>query len=117
MRNRFQCHTESVHSEPQHIAVLGLGYVGCVTAACLADRSTVYPGTCEDIVLAALNQSPLGSMNGTPLVSVVSNPEFLREGTAIRDFMEPSLLVVGGADPGAVARVAAIYSPLPVEPA
>jgi GDP-mannose 6-dehydrogenase len=74
----------------------------------VAVRSTVYPGTCEDVVLRA--------MGGSPLVSVVSNPEFLREGAAIKDFMEPSLLVVGGSDPAAVQRVAALYARLPVEP-
>src|ERR1700738_135803 len=53
---------------------------------------------------------------GAPLLAtVVSNPEFLREGAAVRDFMEPSLLVVGGASPEAVERVAAIYSALPVK--
>ena len=35
-------------------------------------------------------------------VSVVSHPEFLREGSAVRDFFEPSLLVVGGNDAAAV---------------
>ena len=74
----------------------------------VAVRSTVYPGTCEEIVLPA--------MGGSPLVSVVSNPEFLREGAAVSDFMEPSLLVVGGSSPEAVQQVAAIYSGLPVEP-
>jgi len=47
---------------------------------------------------------------------VVSNPEFLREGAAVKDFMEPSLLVVGGNDSSAVEQVAAIYANLPVEP-
>ena len=74
----------------------------------VAIRSTVYPGTCEDIVLRA--------MDGSPLVAVVANPEFLREGSAVRDFMEPSLLVVGGSSPEAVERVASIYRGLPVEP-
>jgi GDP-mannose 6-dehydrogenase len=74
----------------------------------VAVRSTVYPGTCEDVVLP--------QMGGSPLVSVVSNPEFLREGAAVRDFMEPSLLVIGGASPAAVQQVASIYSCLPVEP-
>jgi GDP-mannose 6-dehydrogenase len=48
--------------------------------------------------------------------SIVSNPEFLREGGAVRDFMEPSLVVVGGADRGAVERVAGLYASLGVEP-
>jgi GDP-mannose 6-dehydrogenase len=74
----------------------------------VAVRSTVYPGTCEEVVLPA--------MGGSPLVAVVSNPEFLREGAAVRDFMEPALLVVGGSNPEAVARVAAIYGSLPVTP-
>jgi GDP-mannose 6-dehydrogenase len=73
-----------------------------------AVRSTVYPGTCEEVVLAA--------MGGSPMVSVVSNPEFLREGAAVKDFMEPSLLVVGGSDEAAVKRVASLYSSLAVEP-
>ncbi len=74
----------------------------------VAVRSTVYPGTCEEVVLPA--------MNGSPLVAVVSNPEFLREGAAVRDFMQPSLLVVGGTDPAAVERVASLYRALPVKP-
>lgn len=40
-------------------------------------------------------------------VIVVSNPEFLREGTAVKDFLEPSLLVVGGEDSSAVEQGAA----------
>jgi GDP-mannose 6-dehydrogenase len=70
-------------------------------------RSTVFPGTCEEIVMKALGE------NGCH--SVVSNPEFLREGTAVRDFMEPSLLVVGGPDPDAVRTVADLYLDLPVK--
>jgi GDP-mannose 6-dehydrogenase len=73
----------------------------------VAVRSTVYPGTCEEVVLAPLARY---------LVAVVSNPEFLREGTAVKDFQEPSLLVVGGSDAEAVRRVAGIYASLPVEP-
>jgi len=71
----------------------------------VALRSTVFPGTCEEIVIPPFH--------GNPLVKFVSNPEFLREGTAIKDFLEPSLIVVGGSDPEAVDRVAALYSDLP----
>lgn len=45
-------------------------------------------------------------------VAVVSNPEFLREGQAINDFLKPERIVLGGNDDAAVARVAAIYAPL-----
>lgn len=74
----------------------------------VAVRSTVFPGTCEEVV-----QGPLSDF---PEVSVVSNPEFLREGTAMRDFIEPALVVVGGANPAAVKEVADLYAPLSLDP-
>jgi len=69
-------------------------------------RSTVFPGTVE--TLAAL-------LPESPLVSIVCNPEFLREGAAMKDFMEPSLVVIGGADQDAVETVASLYEPLGAE--
>ena len=42
-------------------------------------------------------------------VAYVSNPEFLREGTAIRDFLEPDRVVVGADDPDVGERIAALY--------
>jgi GDP-mannose 6-dehydrogenase len=75
----------------------------------VAIRSTVFPGTCEE-----LTETILG---GHPGVRVVCNPEFLREGCAVVDFMQPSLIVVGGADADAVHSVARLYSALKVEPA
>jgi len=43
-------------------------------------------------------------------VSVVSNPEFLRQGTALQDFLHPNRIVVGGDNAEAVAAVASLYS-------
>lgn len=71
-------------------------------------RSTVFPGTCDDFV------APL--LAGLPNVRIVANPEFLREGTAVREFMVPSLLVVGSHDRAAAEDVAALYAGLPAEP-
>lgn len=71
----------------------------------IAIRSTVFPGTCEEVVIPQLRHG----------AEVVSNPEFLREGVAVRDFMEPSLVVVGGINRAAVERVADIYEPLGVK--
>jgi GDP-mannose 6-dehydrogenase len=69
----------------------------------VAIRSTVFPGTCEDVVRPAFEKRA---------VTVVSHPEFLREGAAVSDFFEPSLLVIGGSDRAAVERVADLYQPL-----
>jgi UDPglucose 6-dehydrogenase len=46
--------------------------------------------------------------------AVVSNPEFLREGSAIEDFLQPDRLVVGSRDPRAIDVMLDIYSPLRV---
>jgi GDP-mannose 6-dehydrogenase len=87
-----------------------------VAAACasrskplvLAIRSTVFPGTCEQVVLPAVS--------GIDAIRVVANPEFLREGVAVKDFLEPALVVVGGSDQNAVERVASLYASLNVKP-
>ena len=70
----------------------------------IAIRSTVFPGTCDEVVAPLFSEYPQ--------VDVVSNPEFLREGTAVRDFTEPALIVVGGSNPAAIQRVADLYAPL-----
>jgi GDP-mannose 6-dehydrogenase len=70
-------------------------------------RSTVFPGTCESLLETVFARREE--------VEIVSNPEFLREGTAVRDFMEPSLLVVGGSTDDAARFVADLYAGLPGE--
>ncbi len=67
----------------------------------VAIRSTVFPGVCETEVVPAFA--------GNPVVSVVSHPEFLREGFAVEDFLNPALIVVGGDDSPACERVARLY--------
>lgn len=77
----------------------------------VATRSTVFPGTGDE--MAAIFRATAGP--DTP-VTIVSNPEFLREGVAVKDFREPSLLVVGGDNADAVALVAGLYADLDVKP-
>jgi len=78
------------------------------TRATLVMKSTVPVGT-GDKVRAALEARGLGH------VGYVSNPEFLSEGRALRDFMQPDRVVIGAyAEPDALA-VAALYDSLDTE--
>jgi UDPglucose 6-dehydrogenase len=80
----------------------------CLNGRCvLATKSTVPVGTGMLLkrVLATL------SLTGAT-VDVVSNPEFLREGSAISDFMRPDRVVIGADSPAAAALLREIYRPL-----
>lgn len=70
-------------------------------------KSTVPVGTAEIVnrILA------YNSRNGHNL-PVVSNPEFLREGAAVYDFMHPSRVVIGSSSPEAIEAVAGLFKPL-----
>lgn len=70
----------------------------------VAIRSTVFPGTCEE--------TTRNIFAGIHHVSVVSNPEFLREGAAVKDFLDPSLMVIGADDPAIARQLAGLYAPL-----
>jgi UDPglucose 6-dehydrogenase len=59
----------------------------------IVDKSTVPVGTAEKVRAAI--QSELGTRNSNAKFSVVSNPEFLKEGAAVEDFMRPDRLVIG----------------------
>jgi GDP-mannose 6-dehydrogenase len=56
-------------------------------------RSTVLPGTAENIVIPALEQSS-GKRMGKDF-GVCVNPEFMREGVAVSDFLEPAMTIIG----------------------
>lgn len=73
----------------------------------IVNKSTVPIGT-GDIVSRIVQENLL---DDTPF-SVVSNPEFLREGSAIHDFMNPDRLVFGSHDRSASEGVAAVYEKL-----
>lgn len=71
----------------------------------LVMKSTVPVGTGNKIS-AELARQDMGE------VDYVSNPEFLREGSAIHDFMQPDRVVIGSRNPDAGTRVAALYEKL-----
>ena len=54
------------------------------------------------------------SRSGARDVAVVSNPEFLQEGSAVINFMRPARVVLGSTDAAAAQRVAELYEPLDV---
>ncbi|HET7602590.1 MAG TPA: UDP-glucose/GDP-mannose dehydrogenase family protein [Gemmatimonadales bacterium] len=70
-------------------------------------RSTVLPGTIHDVVVPALERTS-GKKAGTDF-GVCGNPEFLREGTSIRDFYDPPFTLVGADDPETGRVVAGLY--------
>ena len=67
--------------------------------AVVVNKSTVPVGSTR-VVERALERSD---------VSVVSNPEFLREGSAVHDFMNPDRIVIGADDQSAAIKVASLY--------
>ncbi|MEM7339879.1 MAG: UDP-glucose/GDP-mannose dehydrogenase family protein [Actinomycetota bacterium] len=73
----------------------------------------------ENSVVVNKSTVPVGSTGivsrvlGRPDVSVVSNPEFLREGSAVADFLQPDRVVIGSRDTEAAIRVASLYSKVP----
>ncbi|MBK7614770.1 MAG: UDP-glucose/GDP-mannose dehydrogenase family protein [Burkholderiales bacterium] len=73
------------------------------------DKSTVPVGT-ADRVKAAIKEE-LASRDMTLDFSVVSNPEFLKEGAAVADFTRPDRIVVGAEDERASLMMRALYSP------
>lgn len=67
-------------------------------------KSTVPVGTCDKVeeVISSLTEHQ---------ISVVSNPEFLKEGTAIQDFQSPDRVVIGSKNKEASKKVGSLYEP------
>jgi UDPglucose 6-dehydrogenase len=79
----------------------------------IIDKSTVPVGTAERVT-AALNKSldaRFANSNGKPDFDVVSNPEFLREGFAVDDFMKPDRIVIGSSSEKANKLLDKMYAP------
>ncbi|PIX75201.1 MAG: UDP-glucose 6-dehydrogenase, partial [Rhodocyclales bacterium CG_4_10_14_3_um_filter_68_10] len=75
----------------------------------VVDKSTVPVGTAERVraaIAAVLAERGLRTE-----FSVVSNPEFLKEGAAVEDFLKPDRIIVGADDARAIAAMRSLYSP------
>ena len=75
-------------------------------------RSTVMPGTCDRI--ADIIEQTSGKKRNSDF-AVVDNPEFLREGTALKDYYNPPLTLIGSDNREAAEIVAGLYHHLPAE--
>ncbi len=89
-----------VYAAAREIAEALSGYTVIVT------KSTVPVGTGDEV------ERIIREANAGAEFSVVSNPEFLREGAAIPDFKRPDRIVIGSEDPRATKIMRAIYRPL-----
>jgi UDPglucose 6-dehydrogenase len=80
--------------------------------ACIAE---VAPLLAPSAIVITKSTVPVGTTDnvrdwiGRPDIDVVANPEFLREGSAVHDFMHPDRIVVGADNPTAADRVLALY--------
>jgi len=71
-------------------------------------RSTVLPGTTESLVIPTLEKAS-GRRQGTDF-AVCYNPEFMREGSAVADFLQPPYTILGARDPKHLTLARELYS-------
>jgi GDP-mannose 6-dehydrogenase len=74
-------------------------------------RSTMLPTTCEQIVLPILHDA--SGLRAGEDFGLAVNPEFLREGSSVRDFFDPPKVVIGQFDDASGDAAAALYEGLP----
>lgn len=70
-------------------------------------RSTMLPGSTEEVIISTLEKIS-GKKEGDHF-GVCFNPEFLREGSSIKDFFDPPFTVIGGEDDRAIAALSELY--------
>ena len=75
----------------------------------IVNKSTVPVGTADRVSEVILNA--LKDRNKKIPFSVVSNPEFLKEGAAVEDFMRPDRIIIGSGDERASALLHELYAP------
>jgi GDP-mannose 6-dehydrogenase len=93
--------------------ITGQGNAGKGIRHTVVFRSTMLPGTCLNLLVPLLEKH-VGGLAGVD-IGVAVNPEFLREGTSVRDFFDPPKTVIGEIDPASGDVVAALYDGLPGE--
>lgn len=81
-----------------------------ISPCIVINKSTVPVGTAEKV--SEILRETAKELHKNVEFSVVSNPEFLREGTAIKDFFEPDRIVIGASEQQAALEVKKLYEPL-----
>jgi UDPglucose 6-dehydrogenase len=81
-----------------------------VDGSVVVDKSTVPVGTADQVRQIILEE--LASAKKTVAFDVVSNPEFLKEGAAVADFLNPDRVVLGVDSKNARDKMTAVYAPL-----
>jgi GDP-mannose 6-dehydrogenase len=76
-------------------------------------RSTMLPGSTDDVMVPILEKTS-GGRAGVDF-GVCINPEFLREGSSIRDFRNPPFTLIGSDDPAATRAVSSLYAGIDAE--
>ena len=89
-----------IYAAAKQIAPLLHGYTVIV------DKSTVPVGTAQQVARVIREENPGAEFD------VISNPEFLREGAAIKDFMLPDRIVIGSSSERATELIKKVYNPL-----
>ncbi len=75
----------------------------------IVDKSTVPVGTADKVRQTVADT--LARRGVSHPFAVVANPEFLKEGAAVEDFMRPDRIVIGAEDPEAIATMRELYAP------
>ena len=95
------------HADLSHVYAASRQIAGAIRGfSVVATKSTVPVGTGDEVERIIMQVNPSAD------VSVVSNPEFLREGAAVRDFKHPDRIVVGTTEARARKVMGEIYRPL-----
>ena len=74
-------------------------------------RSTVLPGTTESLVIPAVEEA--SGLRAGKDFAVCYNPEFMREGSAVADFLQPPYTILGSQDPAHLTPLRELYKTVP----
>ncbi len=95
----------------RHVVAAARSIGQCMTDyKVIVDKSTVPVGTADEVRRGIGEELAKRGLKDLPY-AVVSNPEFLKEGAAIEDFMKPDRIILGSDDEQATLLMRALYSP------